>query len=734
MILTLEKLEKDLEVLSKLLKEDPSKLWEKAILGEAKGDDGQVVKFEVALASLPMNEYGQKIYSNAVTYGGKDKDVDMQMVDSYLPKVYQKLRSNTPYEFFERLANFMNNPSGTVGDMMIPAREANTKEPVKMNIAQQLGFSFSALLAYKILLETFVNIEASPAGKILEFITAGLTGGYVESDTEIADFVGGDGVDYSLKFLKPGSKYEGSLISLYRAIHAVDPDERDKGYKRVIYLTIVKKLDGKVVNFDQVSLDDLRKSKIDISFAFFEIDPEKIEQIIFTDKGRLQAILKAIQDQSPEDKKSPHYKDFMDIMKAKNIPDFIKAIESAKISTRIKKKVDVQDWVHSLELIKNINDLGEIVKELSDLPVNSEKIDIPIPNQIKTYFNQLQAAVKVVKNPKPDDDSNYSTTDIEKTKKDRLEDTLRDQSEEIKKTKAFQEIEANLKNTKDIIRQIGKELSVSRSILAFWMPRGADLSDPKEAYFDALETSQKRDKNFPYGMGASTMLLNPTDKEVRERIEAMQKLGVMGDVSSKEINLIHRLFHILRSFKMKSSPLEINPRYHKEVTQLSDKQGDFEAHIRGKILSDPKIKGIVKKQVQVKTGDKVSVEDDDGPFSNKIVANLKVERNTFFKNYCKQTPDMPIIRMEFSAEKFVNTFENFKKDHDGYNKIIINAVRKICTNLTDFNKNFRESLTEGLTYDSLDPALESLAGLTQSWNMMSKTRAKQEIIKEKEKG
>ena len=100
MILTLEKLEKDLEALSKLLKEDPKKLWEKAILKENRGDDTKITTFEVALSSLPINEYGQKIYSNAMTFGGKDKKVDMQKVDSYLPKVFQKLRSNTPYEFF----------------------------------------------------------------------------------------------------------------------------------------------------------------------------------------------------------------------------------------------------------------------------------------------------------------------------------------------------------------------------------------------------------------------------------------------------------------------------------------------------------------------------------------------------------------------------------------------------------------------------------------------------------
>lgn len=743
MILTLEKLEKDLEALSKLLKEDPEKLWEKVILKEGRGgDDTKVTTFEVALSSLPINEYGQKIYSNAMTFGGKDKEVDMQKVDSYLPKVFQKLRSNTPYEFFEKLAGFMDDPVAIVGDAVIPAREATEGRPRELNVAEQMGFSFSALLAYKILLETFVNFEASPAGKILEFITAGLVGGYVESDTEITDFVGGDGVHYSLKFLKPNAKYEGSLISLYQATQLEEGGDEDKK-RRIIYLTMAKTLDNQIANFDRISLDKLRESKIGINFLFFEVDIDKVERRIFTDPKNLKDIVGAIAKNNPEDfqsgigagedreaqSKGKYYDLFTKIKGATGARALRQILDEEGVTEKDNSEYFVQELDFSLETLRNIKDLKDVVVRVQDLASglsNSELIKIPIPLKIiNQQIKDLETIVDVVNNPreekykiKPKSGSNLSAA---KKKEKGYRDSMRSFSREIRSSKAFKEIERTLKDAKRI--SLGNALYVTKPMLVFFMGKNTNFDNfGSKEFINAKELASRG-----AGVGENQgLFVEPEPDEVARRIKKLQDGNfIREDISSEEINLLYRLFHLLRGFAMQKKRLDFNPRFKTSEPSLPPEASDFENYVREKLL-DPKIKGISKKKVVVLQPDGTETrEDDDSPFSKAIHANIKSSRDHFFVSFCKPSADMPPIRMEFSSDKFVETFEKFEESYGLNNKIILNAVKSICSHLTAFNKNFRESLTEGLTFDSLDSPLESLAGLTQNWNTMARRRAKQ---------
>lgn len=708
MILTLEKLEKDLEALSKLLKEDPSKLWEKAILGEAKGgDDSQVVKFEVALASLPMNEYGQKIYSNAMTYGGKDEEQDVQKVGSYLPKVYRTLRAGSPHGFFQNLADFMENPQVYLKQNMGMVDEKGQLIPGAsqgLNQAQQMGFSFSALLAYKILLETCVNFEASPAGKVLEFITAGLTGGYVESDTEIADFVGGDGVHYSLKFLKPDSKYEGDYAKLYRTVVSEE--------KEIVYLTLGKTLDGgKVLNLDAVDIDKLRKSTIRLDFIFYKISKDKIMNDILYNRAKFRNALRAVSKEYEEFQEGGRfYNDIQSALQTKmSQEDYLKSlgysVEKAKTTLK-EKKISL---THAVAFFRNIVRLAQILDKLKNFRGGASG-DATIKYKGDYIKKQIKRVELVINGIKKHGD------------------------ESLKNSKSFQILDKSLEEVVQIGNRLGKTLDVSPVMGIFLVDKDYDFRDIKKRFLDrVLSAPENKGINKAVREGAFE---DPSTKFIEERVRILKEKGIIGDISKEELELTYELYHLVRRLAS-STQYEFKPFVGDPGKVQIEKQPDFIKALLDKI-KDPGVLKTIGEEVAFDTGKKDEQGnpiyekgiDTESRHGQKKAIDIKFSRSVFFQRLCEEDPNLPPVKLELSSDKFAETFNNFGEEFNDINRIIISQVRKICENLTAFNKSFRNSLTEGLTSESLRDPLDSIYNLAEGWNKLSAQTFKK---KEREK-
>ena len=186
MMITLEKLQKDIIKTIRSITESPEKQWDQIVLKEEReGKEEEVVTFDVAMSYLPMNEYGQTIYSNTITNVGKEDEVE-SAVDTQLPLVREALRSKTVHGLLSNMKNFMDDPVAYLQDTKIIQKGVDGEDTERdLNQVEMMQRSFASLMAYKIILETLVNFETRSSGKNLEFISAGLMGGAVPSDTVI---------------------------------------------------------------------------------------------------------------------------------------------------------------------------------------------------------------------------------------------------------------------------------------------------------------------------------------------------------------------------------------------------------------------------------------------------------------------------------------------------------------------------------------------------------------------
>lgn len=259
----------DQQLLDHLPEEEAEILLEMIINENAREE---VVSFETAMSFLPMNEYGQKIYSDSLTKKESGEEVT-NFVETQLPEIREALRADSVHGLLSKISDFVKDPAS-----FVESRGDNQIEKMRQ--------SFSSLMAYKIMLETVANFESQTAGKNLEFISAGLMGGLVPSDGVIEDFItkeGGKDIHYSLKLLKKKTKITGSLPLLYRSVVGENKD--------VIFLIVEKTLGDRAVDFEKIDLKTLRTTPISLKFRFYRVTPEKLKSFLTSNKSVIGKVL-----------------------------------------------------------------------------------------------------------------------------------------------------------------------------------------------------------------------------------------------------------------------------------------------------------------------------------------------------------------------------------------------------------------------------------------------------------
>ena len=509
MIVTLEQLEKDLAALSKMITENPEEIWKKAILKEADEPKGKekLVTFDVAMSYLPMNEYGQKIYADSITSGFKEE----QEADSYLPLIKKAIAANTVHGLFGNISKFMNDPSTYLKDTQVTEKKDEKETTRGLNDIEKMQRSFSALMAYKIIFETVANFESQLAGKSLEFIAAGLTGGVVPGDDEIEDFISKDGdekIHYSLKLLKPDAKFEGNFLNLLKA------SVKDK--KKIVYLSVDKTIDGETVNFEELKMDKIKSSPIQLKFNFYTIDPEKLKSaVIGTDKYF-----------NPITKSKQFIEKFHKITIDKKYPSSPQAKEHEKTLADLKSAIQFKE--------QPIREKGFRVQFLENMIDLSKSIE-----QLNNYGNTLSSDEKVM------------TDRVFKNNADKILKTSGD-IKDLVNIKDAQEARDSLTN---------QDIPISKVFLVFILENGeyekdADMILQRLKSFDITGSA----RNFPG--------LKLNKREILERVAELTKKGVLEDPSSEEVILAIKVFNYLRGFMGKGKQLEYKPIKTEKIINL----------------------------------------------------------------------------------------------------------------------------------------------------------------------
>ena len=517
MIVTLEQLEKDLAALSKALTENPEEIWKKAILKEADEPKGKekLVTFDVAMSYLPMNEYGQKIYANSITSGFKEE----QEADSYLPLIKKAIAANTVHGLFGNISKFMNDPSTYLKDTQVTEKKGEEETTRGLNDIEKMQRSFSALMAYKIIFETVANFESQLAGKSLEFIAAGLTGGVVPGDDEIEDFISKDGdekIHYSLKLLKPDAKFEGNFLNLLKA------SVKDK--KKIVYLSVDKTIDGETINFEELKMDKIKSSPIQLKFNFYTVDPEKLKSAVIGTDKYFNSITKSKQFREK----------FYNIEINKNYSGSEVAGRQDEELADLKSAIQFKE-----QPIREKGFRVEFLKNMIDLAKSAEKLD--------NFKNTRSSDEKIMTNRVFNDNANK----VLKTA---------DDIKDLVNIKDAQEARKSLKN---------QNIPVSKIFLVFILTDGEYQKDAN-MILKSLE-------NFDITAAANKFPgIKINKRQIIEKVAALTEKGVLESPTTEEINLAIKVFRYLRGFKARGEQLEYKPLKTEKIINLENEKTDPE--------------------------------------------------------------------------------------------------------------------------------------------------------------